>query len=96
VTGVPRYILNGGSRTRTAALSGIDALTGQERRVLELIGEGLTNRQIGRRLFIGEKTVKSYTSSIFGKLGVECRTQAAVYAIRNGGNRCDRCRAGAP
>jgi DNA-binding NarL/FixJ family response regulator len=57
-------------------------LTGQERRILELIGEGLTNRQIGERLFLAEKTVKNYASTLFAKLGMERRTQAAVYATR--------------
>jgi DNA-binding NarL/FixJ family response regulator len=58
------------------------ALTGQERRILELIGEGLTNRQIGERLFLAEKTIKNYTSALFAKLGMERRTQAAAYAAR--------------
>jgi DNA-binding NarL/FixJ family response regulator len=57
-------------------------LTGQERRILELIGEGLTNRQIGERLFLAEKTVKNYVSALFAKLGMERRTQAAAYAAR--------------
>jgi DNA-binding NarL/FixJ family response regulator len=57
-------------------------LTGQERRVLELIGEGLTNRQIGERMFIAEKTVKNYVSAVFAKLGMERRTQAAAYATK--------------
>ena len=57
-------------------------LTGQERKILELIGEGLTNRQIGQRLFLAEKTVKNYVSGLFGKLGMQRRTQAAAYATR--------------
>jgi DNA-binding NarL/FixJ family response regulator len=57
-------------------------LTGQEKKILELIGEGLTNRQIGERLFLAEKTVKNYTSALFAKLGMERRTQAAAYAAR--------------
>jgi DNA-binding NarL/FixJ family response regulator len=57
-------------------------LTGQERRILELIGEGLTNRQIGERMFLAEKTVKNYVSALFAKLGMERRTQAAAYAAR--------------
>jgi DNA-binding NarL/FixJ family response regulator len=57
-------------------------LTGQERKILELIGEGLTNRQIGERLFLAEKTVKNYVSALFAKLGMERRTQAAAYAAR--------------
>lgn len=55
-------------------------LTDQERRVLDLIGEGLTNRQIGERLFLAEKTVKNYVSSLLAKLGMQRRTQAAVLA----------------
>jgi len=58
------------------------ALTEQERKILELIGEGLTNRQIGERLFLAEKTVKNYVSSILAKLGMERRTQAAAFVVR--------------
>ena len=50
--------------------------------MLELIGEGLTNRQIGERMFLAEKTVKNYVSGLFAKLGMERRTQAAAYAAR--------------
>jgi DNA-binding NarL/FixJ family response regulator len=57
-------------------------LTPNERNVLELIGEGLTNRQIGERLFLAEKTVKNYVSTLFRKLGLEQRTAAAAYAAR--------------
>jgi DNA-binding NarL/FixJ family response regulator len=57
-------------------------LTAQERRILELIGEGLTNRQIGERMYLAEKTVKNYVSGLFAKLGMERRTQAAAYASR--------------
>src|ERR1700746_135907 len=57
-------------------------LTEQERRILELIGEGLTNRHIGERLFLAEKTVKNYVSALFAKLGMERRAQAAAYAAR--------------
>lgn len=60
----------------------VSMLTDQERRVLELIGEGLTNRQIGQRLFLAEKTVKNYVSSLLTKLGMQRRTQAAVLAAR--------------
>ena len=55
-------------------------LTEQELRLLELIAEGLTNRQIGERMFLAEKTVKNYVSTLLGKLGLERRTQAAVLA----------------
>ena len=57
-------------------------LTEQERKLLALIAEGLTNRQIGERMFLAEKTVKNYVSSILAKLGLERRTQAAVFASR--------------
>jgi two-component system response regulator DevR len=55
------------------------ALTDQERRILDLIAEGLTNRQIGTRLGLAEKTVKNYVSSMLSKIGVRSRTQAALY-----------------
>ena len=58
-------------------------LTDQERRILELIGEGLTNRQIAERMFLAEKTVKNYVSSLLSKLGLERRTQAAVFATKH-------------
>jgi DNA-binding NarL/FixJ family response regulator len=57
-------------------------LTPQERRILELVAEGLTNRQIGEQLFLAEKTVKNYMSTVLAKLGLESRTQAAVLATR--------------
>ena len=56
------------------------ALTDQERRILELIGEGLTNREIGQRMFLAEKTVKNYVSNLLSKLGLQRRTQVAVLA----------------
>ena len=58
------------------------SLTEQERRILALIAEGLTNRQIGETIFLAEKTVKNYVSSILAKLGLERRTQAAVLATK--------------
>jgi two-component system response regulator DevR len=60
----------------------VASLTAQERRVLALIGQGMTNRQIGQELFLAEKTVKNYVSSMLAKLGFERRTQAAVYISR--------------
>jgi len=57
-------------------------LTPQERHVLDLIAEGMTNRQIGDRLFLAEKTVKNYTSNLLAKLGMSRRTEAAAYAAR--------------
>ncbi len=55
------------------------ALTEREREILDLIADGLTNRQIGERLFLAEKTVKNYVSGLLAKLGMQRRTQAAVY-----------------
>jgi two-component system response regulator DevR len=60
----------------------LELLTDQERTVLDLIGEGLTNRQIGARMGLAEKTVKNYTSHLLAKLGFERRTQAAILATR--------------
>lgn len=59
-------------------------LSEQERRILELIGEGMTNRQIGEAMHLAEKTVKNYVSSMLAKLGMERRTQAAAFAARLG------------
>ena len=60
-------------------------LSEQERAVFELIGEGLTNREIAERLFLAEKTIKNYVSRLLSKLGMQRRTQAAVLAteLRN-------------
>jgi DNA-binding NarL/FixJ family response regulator len=55
-------------------------LSDQERTVLELIGEGLTNRQIGERMYLAEKTIKNYVSHLLAKLGLERRTQVAILA----------------
>jgi DNA-binding NarL/FixJ family response regulator len=60
------------------------ALTGQELHILEHIGEGLTNRQIAERMYLAEKTVKNYVSSLLAKLGLSSRTQAAIFATRHG------------
>jgi DNA-binding NarL/FixJ family response regulator len=59
------------------------ALTAQERRILELIGEGMTNRQIAETMFLAEKTVKNYVSAMLAKLGLQRRTQAAVFATKH-------------
>ncbi|MGW4841978.1 response regulator transcription factor [Nocardia brasiliensis] len=70
-------------REEAAARTGpLAALTEQERTLLELLGEGLTNRQIAGRMFLAEKTVKNYVSRLLAKLGVERRTQAAVLASK--------------
>jgi two-component system response regulator DevR len=87
-----RTVGSGGSlldpRTTTALMNRIrrereqrdplGELTEQERAVFDLIGEGLTNRQIGERLFLAEKTVKNYVSHLLAKLNMQRRTQAAV------------------
>jgi DNA-binding NarL/FixJ family response regulator len=70
-------VADGGSRTR-------DSLTSRENEVLALIAEGRSNREIARSLRVSEKTVKAHVSSVLAKLGVQDRTQAAVYAVRHG------------
>jgi DNA-binding NarL/FixJ family response regulator len=67
----------------------LKALTEQERRILGYIAEGLTNHEIAQRMFLADKTVKNYVSSVLAKLGLERRTQAAVLATRllGGSNR---------
>ncbi|AMU66320.1 response regulator [Mycobacteroides abscessus] len=68
-------------RSQTESSSLTD-LTAQETTLLELIGEGLTNRQIAARMFLAEKTIKNYVSRLLAKLGMERRTQIAVYATK--------------
>ena len=70
-----------GAAQRSDPLSG---LTDQERVLLGLLGEGLTNKQIAARMFLAEKTVKNYVSRLLAKLGMERRTQAAVFASKLG------------
>jgi len=67
---------------RSAQTDELAALTERERTVLELIGEGLSNREIGARLFLAEKTVKNYVTSVLAKLGMERRTQAVAWVAR--------------
>jgi DNA-binding NarL/FixJ family response regulator len=57
-------------------------LTDQERKILDLIAEGLTNRQIAEQMYLAEKTIKNYVSNLLAKLGMDRRTEAAVYAAR--------------
>ena len=73
----------------------ISVLTAQERKILDLLAEGLTNRQIGERLHLAEKTVKNYVSNVLMKLGMARRTEAAVYAARQA-DRMARTAAHAP
>jgi len=68
----------------------LHTLTEQERAVFDLIGEGMTNRQIGERLFLAEKTVKNYVSHVLNKLGLQRRTQAAVLAAEMRSNKTER------
>ncbi|GAC1441417.1 MAG: response regulator transcription factor [Mycobacteriales bacterium] len=96
LVGAIRTIANGGSlldprataavmerMRRPQAADPLAVLTDQERRILDLIGEGLTNRQIGERMFLAEKTVKNYVSNLLSKLGLQRRTQAAVLVTRD-------------
>jgi DNA-binding NarL/FixJ family response regulator len=69
--------------------SRVDTLTPREREVLARIAEGRSNREIARLLRVSEKTVKAHVSSVLAKLGVADRTQAAVYAVRNGADKAD-------
>jgi len=66
--------------------SAANTLTPREREVLAAIAEGRSNREIARLLRVSEKTVKAHVSSVLAKLGVQDRTQAAVYAVRHDGN----------
>jgi len=70
-----------GARPRRHAVTGVEALTARERQASELAAEGLTNRQIAESIHLAEKTVKNYVSNLLAKLGMERRTQAAVYAV---------------
>jgi two-component system, NarL family, response regulator DevR len=74
--------LRGGEDKPEPEPDALPGLTDREREVLALIGEGLTNRQIGRRLYLAEKTVKNHISRLLAKLGVERRIQAAVLATQ--------------
>jgi DNA-binding CsgD family transcriptional regulator len=70
-------------QNRRAGEDPLSALTAQEKRVLELIGQGLTNRQIAQHMFLAEKTAKNYVSSVLAKLGMHRRTEAAAFAVRH-------------
>jgi len=61
----------------------LEALSAQEQRILDLVGQGLTNREIAERMFLAEKTVKNYVSSMLAKLGLSSRTQAAIFATKH-------------
>jgi len=74
-------------RDHAARKDPLAALSSQEKRVLDLIGEGLTNREIGQRMFLAEKTVKNYVTSLLTKLGLQRRTQAVALVIRQASER---------
>jgi DNA-binding NarL/FixJ family response regulator len=69
-------------RERLGSVDPLASLSGQEKKVLDLIGEGLTNRQIAERMFLSEKTAKNYVSSLLSKLGLQRRSQAAALVAR--------------
>jgi DNA-binding NarL/FixJ family response regulator len=70
-------------RLRTGRRSGDDPpLTDREQQILGLIADGATNREIGERLYLAEKTVRNYVSNLLAKLGLQRRTEAAAYAAR--------------
>jgi DNA-binding NarL/FixJ family response regulator len=71
-------------RMRRGTADPLDALTERERHVLELIGEGLSNREIAQRLFLAEKTVKNYVTAVLAKLGMQRRAQAIALVARRG------------
>jgi DNA-binding NarL/FixJ family response regulator len=76
-------------RTLPDLVSGVkkdeyDGLTERELEIIRLVGKGLTNKKIGRQLYISDRTVQAHLSNIFSKLGVESRTEAAMYALRRG------------
>lgn len=70
------------ARLRDGPADELSMLTPQERRILEHIGDGLTNRQIGEAMFLAEKTVKNYVSNVLSKMGMSRRTEVAAYAAR--------------
>jgi DNA-binding NarL/FixJ family response regulator len=76
-------------RDKAETADPLAALSSQEKRVLELIGEGLTNRQIAERMYLSEKTVKNYVSSLLTKLGMSRRSQVAALAARIGDRASD-------
>ena len=69
-------------RLRAAEEERVERLSPQERRILDLIADGMTNRQISEEMFLAEKTVKNYVSNLLSKLGFSRRTEAAVFAAR--------------
>ena len=87
--GHPGHPAHSGHAGRTDPWPGAHSLTDREQEILDLIAEGLTNRQIGVRLHLAEKTVKNYVSGLLAKLGFERRTQAAVYGAQHAAEPVD-------
>jgi two-component system, NarL family, response regulator DevR len=71
------------ARTGRPVNKELESLTNQELRILDLIGQGMTNRQIADEMHLAEKTVKNYVSSMLAKLGLTSRTQAAIFAVKH-------------
>ena len=70
------------SASETRRGRALEGITPQERRILDLLADGLTNRQIADEMYLAEKTVKNYVSNLLAKLGMSRRTEAAVFAAR--------------
>lgn len=79
---VLQRLRDGGNSGKDSGDARLSKLTEQETKILDLIGEGLTNRVIGERLHLAEKTIKNYVSSLLSKLGMQRRSQAAAYVAR--------------
>jgi DNA-binding NarL/FixJ family response regulator len=79
-------------RDRMTSVDPVSALSEQEKRVLDLIGEGLTNRQIAQHMFLAEKTVGNYVTALLKELGMHSRTQAAAFAARREADHGDLTR----
>ena len=77
-----RFLVRAAAVVGTPALFGLLQAWDQERKILDLIAEGYTNRQIAETIFLAEKTVKNYVSNLLAKLGMSRRTEAAAYAAR--------------
>lgn len=78
----PKVVTKVLDRLRAPTDDPLAVLTAQERRILDLIAEGRTNRQIGEEMYLAEKTVKNYVSNLLAKLGLHRRTEAAALAVR--------------
>ena len=70
-------------RRRSMEMNRLDSLSPQEHRILELLSEGMTNREIAAEMFLAEKTIKNYVSNLLAKLGFQRRTEAALFAQKH-------------